>query len=512
MISRRPTAEVSRSFLWLCLWITAIGGSVLRLWQVNSLGFNSDEAVYAGQAAAIAGNTVLQPFFPMFRAHPLLFQFLVSLTFFGGVSDLFARLLSVACGLATVFVAYHLGKVLYGRTAGMLTAMILALMPYHVIVTRQMILDGPMTLAATLSLYFVARFASTEQPEWLYGAASTMGLTFLAKETGVILVGAVYAFLALSPTVRVRIRELVISLVCLVAVIAAFPLAISLAGGGGSTKTQSYLIWQLLRTPNHEWTFYATQVTVVIGPLVVLFALLGLWLLRRERSWRETLLLSWILVPVAFFQLWPVKGFQYLLPIAPAVAVLAARMLARLALVTHFSVRTRRWRVTWLPVTITVLVALSLIIPSWQRVQPTSSGPLLAGAGGVPGGREAGHWIDANIPQGAQFLTIGPSMANILEFYGHRKAMGLSVSPDPSRRNPSYLPVQNPDLQLRQGEFQYVVYDAFSAARSTHYAEQLLGYARRYSGRVIHEEFVPIRTPNGTLVNEPVIVIYEVRP
>src|SRR5512133_3549862 len=63
VISRRPTTEVSRSFLWLCLWITAIGGSVLRLWQVNSLGFNSDEAVYAGQAAAIAGNTVLQPFF-----------------------------------------------------------------------------------------------------------------------------------------------------------------------------------------------------------------------------------------------------------------------------------------------------------------------------------------------------------------------------------------------------------------------------------------------------------------
>ena len=40
----------------------------------------------------------------------------------------------------------------------------------------------------------------------------------------------------------------------------------------------------------------------------------GLWLLRRERSWRETLLLCWIVVPVGFFQLWPVKGFQYLLP------------------------------------------------------------------------------------------------------------------------------------------------------------------------------------------------------
>ena len=32
----------------------------------------------------------------------------------------------------------------------------------------------------------------------------------------------------------------------------------------------------------------------------------------------------WIGVPVAFLELWPVKGFQYLLPIAPVIAVLAA--------------------------------------------------------------------------------------------------------------------------------------------------------------------------------------------
>jgi hypothetical protein len=90
--------------------------------------------------------------------------------------------------------------------------------------------------------------------------------------------------------------------------------------------------------------------------------------------------------------------------------------------------------------------------------------------------------------------------------------MGLSVSTNPLRRNPSYQPVVNPDLQIRNGEFQYLVYDAFSAARSEYYAEELLSYARRYHGRVVHEEVAPVKTPAGTVIDSPVIVIYEVRP
>jgi hypothetical protein len=62
----------------------AMGGIVgvaffLRLWQLNALGFNSDEAVYAGQAASIADHPDLKEFFPTFRAHPLLFQTILSI-------------------------------------------------------------------------------------------------------------------------------------------------------------------------------------------------------------------------------------------------------------------------------------------------------------------------------------------------------------------------------------------------------------------------------------------------
>ena len=63
-------------------------------------------------------------------------------------------------------------------------------------------------------------------------------------------------------------------------------------------------------------------------------------------------------------------------------------------------------------------------------------------------------------------MTIGPSMANLVQYYGHRRAYGLSVSPNPLNRNPSYEPLPNPDQALRDNEIQYVVWDTFSASRS----------------------------------------------
>src|SRR5512146_1295771 len=65
----------------LVLVVSMAVGGFLRIWQINVMGYNTDEAVYAGQAAAIAGVEGLKNLFPVFRAHPLLFQFLLSVIY-----------------------------------------------------------------------------------------------------------------------------------------------------------------------------------------------------------------------------------------------------------------------------------------------------------------------------------------------------------------------------------------------------------------------------------------------
>lgn len=499
-------ATIARIIGVVIVTAVAVG---LRLWGINQLGYNTDEAVYAGQAAAIAKAPVLKDIFPIFRAHPLLFQFVLALAFAFGVSDLTGRLVAVALSLVTVYLVYRLGKLLYGVKAGLLAGLFFALMPYHVVVSRQVLLDGPLVLCTTLTLFFLARYAMTERPAWIYLTGVGMGLTFLAKETGIILLGAIYAFLALSREIQVRIKHLVVSVVLMALMIAPFPISLLLAGGSRSGK--NYLVWQLFRRANHPWDFYPNTVPEAIGFLVIAVAILGLFFLRHEKSWRERLLLCWIIVPATFFQLWPTKGFQYLLPIAPPIAVLAGRAIARWW-PEDLSILNKRIARSWIKTAVVGVIALSLLVSSVQLITPATSGTFIAGTGGVPGGREAGQWVQENIPAGATLMTIGPSMANILQFYGHRKALGLSVSPNPLRRNPSYPPILNPDIQIRNGEIQYIVWDSYSAERSSFFSEGVLRFAKRYHGRVIHTQTVKVELADGTSIDKPVIVIYEVRP
>jgi hypothetical protein len=513
-----PDIEPRRLWGRIDLWLVAILAlaTFVRVWQLTAVGYNSDEAVYSGQGAALAGDPDLSPLFPAFRAHPLLFQMFLSFGYQLDIAELFGRLLSAAIGVATVYVVYRIGLKLYGRKVGYVAALLFALMPYHVVVTRQVLLDGPMTLLAMLTLLALVHYAAEQRAGWLLAAGACMGLTMLTKESSIVLLGSVYAFLALTPSIKLRPKLLIGSGLLVVGMFLIHPLSLSLAG---HTKTGgNYLAWQLFRRPNHEWTFYPATVPVAIGLLVVLLAIAGLWWMRSQKSWRETLLLCWIAVPVAFFQLWPVKGFQYLLPIAAAVALLAARtMVALPAIAKAREGKSKRpvWNDAWRQLTrpragavVIGVVALSLFVPTWQKIQPAKGDTFLAGSGGVPGGREAGRWLEEHTPKGAQLMTIGPSMANIVQFYGHRRAFGLSVSPNPLNRNPSYEPLMNPDQSIRRNDLQYIVWDSFSADRSKFFSDSLKRYTERYHGRLVWEKTVPGDGGKPT----PIIQIFEVRP
>ncbi len=486
---------------WVAPVAIGVVAVAVRVWNIDRVGFNSDEVVYSSQAALLAGKSSYAGLFTLFRAHPLLFQSLLSLVYRVHMSDVLGRLLSVGFGLGTVAAGFWAARSMYGRRVALITAAILAVMPYLVVVNRQVLLDGPMVFFGTVALGLVARFAETRRAAWLYGATVALGLTFLAKETGILLAVAMYAFIVLSPRLRVRLRYVVVSVAVLMGFVIVFPLAV-LVGKRAKTGEQFFL-WQVLRRPNHTITYYFEHTPWALGIGVVVVALIGLWVLRRHRTWRETLLLCWIVVPLVFFVLWPVKGFQYLLPLAPAVAILAGRALAAMPVEGRLDVRGWHFPARVATGIVMAVVGLTLVVPTWKAIQPPTDAKTQAGAGGVPGGREAGDWIAANTPIGSQVLTIGPSMSNLVRYFGARSSLGLSVSSNPLHRNPVYEPVGNADLRVRQGAVQYLVWDANSANRSPTFSAKLLDLARRYHGRVVHREWVG---------RHPAITVWEVRP
>jgi hypothetical protein len=87
----------------------------------------------------------------------------------------------------------------------------------------------------------------------------------------------------------------------------------------------------------------------------------------------------------------------------------------------------------------------------------------------------------------------------------------LSVSPNPNSRNPSYLPVINPDRAVRDGQFQYLVWDSYTAGRAQFFAGKLKALVDKFQAVAVYTGTVDVRAASGKPTPEPVIVIYQVR-
>jgi 4-amino-4-deoxy-L-arabinose transferase-like glycosyltransferase len=512
----RPLASTSLAVdrLSVMTVVAAVAvGAIVRLVDLGAIGFNSDEAVYAGQAAALAGQTDFSKFFAIFRAHPLLVQFLLSIAFQFGVSDVAGRLVSVLFGLAAIPLMYLLGRLLFTRAVGVIGAVTLALLQYHVTVSRQVLLDGPETTLFLLSMYLLARYAATSRPRYLYVAAVAGGLTFLAKETAILVLPVAGAFLLMTPSVKLGWRRIAAAIGIYIIAISPYPISIAISGASGTAR--EFLLWQLLRRPNHTLSFYAEILPGAIGFVLLVLAIAGIAMAVRVGKWQDRLLLAWVFVPLIFFQVWPVKGYQYLLPIMPAAIVLAARVIEPITRRLFDDPAPGRWRLrlaSFAAPAVAAVLVLSVAVPTIIAVRQPAALGSLAGTGGLPGGREAGRWIDENIPEGAAFMTIGPTLSNVIQFYGHRRSQGLSVSPNPLHRNPAYDPIRNPDDSIRTLRIQYVAYDIWSASRSKFFASVLMDYVKKYHGQLIYEQRAETRAADGSRRMETVIGIYEVRP
>src|SRR3989442_10943556 len=155
------------------------------------------------------------------------------------------------------------------------------------------------------------RFPLCAAPRW-------PAVAFLPKCSAILWVPAVLAFLMPACDGPLTLRDVGVSAIVYMLTIAPFPL--SLLVSGGSRVAQEFFLWQLLRRANHDAGFYLTVVPSIGIPLVAL-AMAGLVVALRRRQGLDVLIVSLTVVVGAFFEAWPVKGFQYLIPLATPVAL-----------------------------------------------------------------------------------------------------------------------------------------------------------------------------------------------
>ena len=484
----KPAPWVPAALVLVC-----IGAAVLRLVQLTAYGFNSDEAVYSGQGAAMFRVGHAADYFSLFRAHPLLLQSIVGATFrVVGQSDFAARFVVVVLfGMGSVLVTYFVGRIIGGAVVGVLAAAACALLPYHVIVSRQVLVDTAMGFFAALSLLLVLRWMRTLSPGALIGAFAAAGLAAISKEVGVLLLPVLYYAVWTEGRWRTLVAPVTRWATAVFVLIALpFPLTRLISQ---SRNASSFFLWQFGRAPNHDPDWFGRVLLQYVTPPVLILVVVGIAALVATRRPIDRVVLAYVALFALFFTLWPTKLFPYLYLLMPPLCVFAAVGVASAAAVLG------RGAGSPLPARIlggiaaaTTLVFLSTV--SWSAVTTTAQKDIPGMADfdvevqSFAGTREFAEWARST-PTNARFLTVGPSLGNILRFYGHRDSVAMSVSVDPTKRNPAYVPVPNPDLALRRLQVQYVVWDAYSADRSSFYSERTLDYARKFGGVVVFSAY-----------------------
>ena len=279
---------------------------------------------------------------------PIYFWLLAAAEWLGGLRPGFL-LPSLAAGTGTLALVWDLARRLWSReTAWWAAAALLACLQFTM-QARSAQIDAVLCFFTTLSLYGLLRHLLLG-PDWRW---FTLG--FLAAGLGVMTKGVGFLpLLVLVPWALLRrVRwpmpalgggaRWVLGPVAFFAPLAAWlgPLMLRAAN---SPEIAGYLNNLLFRQtitryadPWHHfqpfWYFFVEVIPWAWFPLILLFP----WLVARwARRWRErdpaaVLLSSWIALVLLFFTISSAKRGVYLLPAAPALALLAAPHLGELA-------------------------------------------------------------------------------------------------------------------------------------------------------------------------------------
>jgi len=385
-VLRRLDTTRGHTVLWLLAGILILAG-LLRFWGLSAESLWLDEAtslvVADNSPAHIVALTAAD-------IHPPLYYLLLHVWLVFGQSEAAMRSLSAAIGLLSVAALYGLGRDLWGQTAGLLAALLLAVSPLHIWYSQETRMYGLMALWAILSSWLM--FRAWERGGWLNWAGYVlvaalgmythyyMGFVLLAQN---LFVG--YLLLRRRVDRETLIHWVVAQLAWIVLFAPWIPTVISqLRGGGGAWVAHAVG----RPTPQVLWD---TFIGFTIGPVRELIpvwirrgayaaylALLAgaIWIIFRSgkegeeselaHRWSATdrgvFCLLWCAAPIGIVwlasQVKPMYSLRYLLPFLPPFYLLLAVSVRDLM---------KRWEAVGLAV-IGVLVILN-VAGAWMMAR-----------------------------------------------------------------------------------------------------------------------------------------------
>lgn len=471
---------VKKNYLPLIFIITI--AFFLRIWDIGWNGFNGDESIYSGQGASLLGEADFLKDFAIFRAHPLLLQSLVSFAFaLFGLQDTVARMVPVIFGTLTVYVAYLLAKELFDRKIGLISSLILALLPFHIVFSRQVLLDVPLSFFVVLFLYFITRYKITERNIYSYWTGVSCGLCFISKEVGIIMFPIFIAYTIITHTLK--LGKFFVFLLGFAFGVIPYVLLI-LIRQDAVNALFTYATFQV----NKEATIYSfryasTLINEGFGYVLSLLIIVSVILILIEcrstgsRKYRDQVILLVLTLGTLFlfYQLLPSQGDRFLITLMPIGVILGCSFL-----VTNV---VRQWRAH----VVLYIVLIPLIVLSnnffISKVFPVDD-LKISDNQGTPWMREAALWIKNNTPPDANVLTAQMTLANVIRFYSNHEVYTFELS-----SNPSYIRLDNPALLILNKNVSIIVEDQDPALEKNAAVSELKKYRTYFNPKLVYTAF-----------------------
>jgi hypothetical protein len=525
--------------LLVAVLVLALG---LRLkgvdWGLPFSFINADESVVVPKAFGVARGGLN----PQFFYYPSLFFYLVggvyllaapalwalqhanplamgSFVVDPGPYFLLARLVSVAAGTVSVYLLYRLGREAFGRPAGLVAALFLAVAPLHVAYSHMAVTDVTATALSLLAFLLLLQAARGGGRRRLIAGAVVAGLATSTKYNlgALVLPATIAAVFACRGEVGRRVaaggRAALAWPRLLLARVYAPMLLAFLAGSPFIVLDPGHFLHDFLRqnrimdrgwlgfenVGNGFWYNLETNLGGTLGVVLVVLAVAGLaWALWRHTA-VDLLLAPYALAYFVYISTWSELADRYLLPILPLLLLLAVRLCLE-----ALELRPAARRVA--APAVAIVLAAAIVAPlagSLTFDRELSGGDTR---------ERAKAWLESNVPAGSTIATENYSAPLVrVRDEAYYRSAGLATPgyriirlrlPAPGVPNRSH------DLDwLREKNADYVivsskVYDRVLAAADV-YPELAAFYRRLDEQAELVETFTPGRGERG-----PVLKVY----
>ena len=477
----------------------------LRLYGTDNLGFNNDESIYVAQGASLANFEEFREHFSIFRAHPLLMQFFVSLSLsLLGLSEISARLVPVLMGTGIVFLTYLIARNIYSKQVAIISSTILTFLPYHIIISRQVIVDVSFSFFLLLNILLLVIYikSNSNKKLLLFLIGSCSGLSFLSKEIGIVVL--ITSLITIALTKKHFTKNITLVLTTFLAVTSPYWISFLFLENAQQSIIE-YFNWQSSRPANHENLYYFEVMSKeILGyPLCILIIIFYIQLILQRKLWNSlTTFIPFIWIPVffIFYQVIPLKNFTFLYSIVPLFVIIGIS-----ALFSSPMNKIRFNRILLLILIPVILISNSFFLNNFVFSIPYH--PTL-GSESVNYMKDASLWIEENTPTNSTSLTLYTHMSNIIKFYSHRDSKSLQ-----SNNNPSYDKIADADFLIASKKINYLVYEKVQLDNANflkNEAKKMEEYIQKFDAIPIHTTYSNYTNSDGKSLSTPAIIIYKI--